>query len=271
MKMPAELKVGILIIVAAALLAVMVFFVGKFKLEPEDTYLIYFRFTRGLVKDAPVRLAGVEAGRVKALKLIEDVEKGYTKVKVKISIEKDIRLREGTIASISSLGLMGEKYVEIHPGPPEGGYIPSDGTGIIDSVDPVQMQSLLRVGEDIVKKLQQIITVANEVIATDEMKKRIKNSFLNIEKATEDIASIASDVRYGIDREKFKETVENFHNVSTALNQGIKGDNIETVARNLEVISQNLKEFSEDIKENPWKLFKKPPKTFKGKKAEEKK
>jgi len=246
MKMPAELKIGILIIVASALLAVMILFVGKFRFEPESTYIIYFRFTRGLVKDAPVRLAGVEAGRVKVLKLIEDSEEGYTKVKVTISIAKDIRLREGTMASISSLGLMGEKYIEINPGPPERGYIPSDGNGVIDSVDPVQMQSLLRVGEDIVKKLQEIITVANEVIATDEMKSSIKNSFLNIEKATGNIASISADVRYGLDREKFKITLDN-----------------------LEIISQNLKEFSEKIKDDPGIFLRKPKKSFKEKKTEE--
>ncbi len=256
MKMPAELKIGILVITASALLAVMIIFVGKFRLEPENTYIIYFTFTRGLVKDAPVRLAGVEVGRVKGLKLIEDVKQGSTKVEVTISIEKGIRLREGTVASISSLGLMGEKYIEINPGHPGGQYIPHDGKGVIESVDPVQMETLLKVGEDIVKKLQEVIGVVNEIIATEEMKASIKNSFLNIEKATNDIARIAADVRYGIDREKFKETVENFHSVSQALNQGIKEENIENIVRNLETISRNLKEFSEDIKENPWKLFK---------------
>lgn len=256
MKMPAELKVGILVIVASALLAVMIIFVGKFRIEPENTYIIYFTFTRGLVKEAPVRLAGVEVGLVKELELIEDLKERTTKVKVTISIGKAIRLREGTIASISSLGLMGEKYVEINPGPPGGQYIPWDGKGVIESVDPVQMETLLKVGEDIVKKLQEIIGVVNEVVATEEMKSSIRNSFLNIEKATENISLIAADVRYGIDREKFKETVENFHSVSQALNQGIKEENIENIVQNLEIISQNLKEFSEDIKENPWKLFK---------------
>ena len=269
MKMPAELKIGILIIIASALLAIMILFVGEFRIEPENTYLIYFKFTRGLVKDAPVRLAGVESGHVKDIQLIEDFKEKCTKVKVTISLATDIHIREGTLASISSLGLMGEKYIEINPGPPEAKYVPSDGTGIIESVNPVHMESLLRVGEDIVKKLQEIITVANEVLATDEMKASIKNSFLNIEKAAEDISKIASDVRYGIDREKFKETVDNFHTVSQALNKGIKGENLETVSANLEVISQNLKEFSEDIKENPWKLFSKPKKSFKEKKEED--
>lgn len=257
MKTPAELKVGILIIVAAILLAAMILFVGKFRLEPENAYRTYFKFTRGLVKDAPVRLAGVEVGKVNTLNLIEDPREGYTKVEVAFSISKHIRLREGTVASISSLGLMGEKYIEINPGPPGGNFIPADGTGVIASVDPVQMETLLRVGEDIVKKLQEIITAVNEAVATDEMKTSIKTSFKNIEKATEDISKIASDVRYGIDREKFRETMDNFYHVSAALDQGIKRDNIQKVTENLEIISQNLKEFSEDIKQHPWKLFQK--------------
>lgn len=257
MKLPGEVKVGILVIVASGLLAIMILFVGEFRIEPEDTYIIYFQYTRGLIKDAPVRLAGVEVGRVKDIELIEDPEEGRTKVKVTVSVARDIRIRKGTIASISSLGLMGEKYIEINPGPPGGGYISSDGRGVIDSVDPIQMETLLKVGEDIVKKLQEIITVVNEAVATDEMKRSIKNSFLNIEKASRDISSIASDVRYGIDREKLKETLDNLHSISQALNQGLDGENIATITKNIEIISENLKEFSEDIKENPWKLFKK--------------
>lgn len=260
MKIPSEVKIGSVVIIASALLAIMILFVGNFRIAPENIYIICFRFTRGLVKEAPVRLAGVEVGRVKDLRLIEDIEDACTKVEVAVSIRKDIRLRQGTVASISSLGLMGEKYIEINPGPPGGNYIPNDGSGVIESVDPVQMESLLRIGEDIVKKLQEIIGVVNEVVATDEMKASIKNSFLNIEKASADIAAIADNVRYGIDREKFKQTVENFHNVSEALNQGIREENVETIARNLEIISENLKEFSEDIKKNPWKLFNKPKK-----------
>lgn len=260
MKIPSELKIGSVIIIASALLAIMILFVGNFRIEPENLYIIKFKFTRGLVKEAPVRLAGVDVGRVKALKLIEDEKENCTKVEVTISIRKGVKLRHGTIASINSLGLMGEKYVEINPGPAGGEYIASDGTGVIASVDPVQMETLLQMGGDIVKKLQEIITVANEVIATEEMKASLKNSFLNIEKATRDIAVIASDVRYGIDREKFKETVDNFHSVSDALNKGIREENIETVTQNLEIISANLKEFSEDIKKNPWKLLSKPKK-----------
>ena len=259
MKTPAELKVGILIIVAVLLLAAMILFVGKFRLAPENTYRTCFKFTQGLVEDAPVRLAGVEVGKVKALNLIEDIEKRYTKVEVIFSISRNIRLREGTVASISSLGLMGEKYIEINPGPPGGNYIPTDGTGVIASVDPIQMETLLRVGEDIVKKLQEIITAVNEAVATEDMKNSIKTSFKNIEKATEDISRVAADVRYGIDREKLRETMDNFHHVSAALDQGIKGENLQRVVENLEIISQNLKEFSQDIKENPWKLFKKEP------------
>jgi phospholipid/cholesterol/gamma-HCH transport system substrate-binding protein len=250
-----------LIIVGAILLAVMILFVGKFRLEPENSYRTCFKFTRGLVKDAPVRLAGVEVGKVDALNLIEDPREGYTKVEVVFSISRHIRLREGTVANISSLGLMGEKYIEINPGPPGGNFIPTDGTGVIASVDPIQMETLLKVGEDIVKKLQEIITTVNEAVATEEMKDSIKNSFKNIAKATEDISKIASDVRYGVDREKFKETMDNFYRVSAALDQGIKGENLQKVTENLEIISQNLKEFSEDIKQHPWKLFKResPP------------
>lgn len=74
---------------------------------------VVFDTVAGLDEKSPVRVAGVRVGQVDSITLQPD-----GRARVTLEVNEDIQLRQGATAQISSLGLLGEKYVELFPGDP---------------------------------------------------------------------------------------------------------------------------------------------------------
>ncbi len=111
----AKLKVGLVITISLLILILAVFFSGKIDkiISPKVELKTYFRDVKGLRKGAPVWIFGTEVGSVKDIHL--DPAVGAI---VKISINRDIQgfIRKDARASILTMGLLGDKYIELNPG-----------------------------------------------------------------------------------------------------------------------------------------------------------
>lgn len=107
-----EFKVGVFVLLCLAGLAYLVLSTGKLTLGRRG-YPVYavFNEVAGLDKKAPVMLHGLEIGKVEDLKLSYDNDK--TAVVLTLCIDDGVKIREGSAVSIKTLGLMGEKYIQI--------------------------------------------------------------------------------------------------------------------------------------------------------------
>ena len=112
-----EVKVGIVVAIAIVILIFSAFIVKEGELRGfrtrEYTVKVIFDFVGGLKETAPVRLAGVKVGQVEKIRFIQEP---LTKVEATISLKEAIQLRENAQFSITTVGLLGEKYIEITPG-----------------------------------------------------------------------------------------------------------------------------------------------------------
>src|SRR5262249_4220401 len=72
---------------------------------------VHFKDVAGLDDKSAVRIAGVRVGKVSGVRLLPD----GTAV-VHLVLDKDVELHEGALGQIRSLGLLGDKYVELTPG-----------------------------------------------------------------------------------------------------------------------------------------------------------
>jgi phospholipid/cholesterol/gamma-HCH transport system substrate-binding protein len=95
---------------------------------PETSVFAVFDSVAGLDDKATVRIAGVRVGRVDGIGL-ED-----RRARVRIALETPVTLTDGAFARIANLGLLGEKYIELEPGP-EGGEPLPDGA-VIPGITP---------------------------------------------------------------------------------------------------------------------------------------
>jgi phospholipid/cholesterol/gamma-HCH transport system substrate-binding protein len=114
------IKVGVFATLGIIILAVLIW-----KIEDLNPFAVkgqrvdaVFRSVAGLDDKASVRVAGVRVGR------IDGVGLDGTHARITLALDKPLALTVGTTARVSSLGMLGEKYVELIPGPPDAPPLP---------------------------------------------------------------------------------------------------------------------------------------------------
>lgn len=109
-----EILVGAFICLGVAAIFVLTLRVSNFSPSTESGYTLIASFNNigGLQDGAPVKMAGVEIGRVATIQLNQ---KTFQAV-VKLHIKSGYDVPRGSIAAILTTGLLGGKYVGITPG-----------------------------------------------------------------------------------------------------------------------------------------------------------
>ncbi len=136
-----ELKVGIFMLIGIAILFLIVFSIGDINLMRVGYRInVLFNFAAGIGPSAPVRLAGVGVGQVEGIQIIYDEKEKRPKAKLTAWIQNNAKIEEDSNVTINTLGLLGEKYLEIFPGT-AGKPIMKNGDTIIGH-DPVTMEKV---------------------------------------------------------------------------------------------------------------------------------
>ncbi|NQT06585.1 MAG: MCE family protein [Candidatus Omnitrophica bacterium] len=136
-----ELKVGIFVFIGIMILFIIVFSLGKVYIFQPGYYInIVYNFAGGISESAPVRLAGVDVGEIDKIRIYYDDEIGRTRVNILVWIKKDVKIERDSIVRINTLGLLGERYLEIIPGTQDAGFVTAEG--VLIGEDPVMMDEL---------------------------------------------------------------------------------------------------------------------------------
>lgn len=113
-------KVGIFMTICLVALAIFILRVEDLSLFGDEPARLAaeFRDVAGLDDQAAVRVAGVRVGRVDGISL------EGRRARVQLLLEEPLALTVGTRARIANMGLLGDKYVELIPGPPGAPALP---------------------------------------------------------------------------------------------------------------------------------------------------
>jgi len=131
-----EFSVGLFLIIGLFCLGYLSFRLGHFNIGKNRYEVIaLFPTVSGLKAKAEVTMAGVPIGEVDKV-LLKD-----GRAEVIMSISKQVKLEEDSIASIKTMGIIGEKYVSITPGASDN-YIQNGGT-IRETQPPIDIESLI--------------------------------------------------------------------------------------------------------------------------------
>lgn len=131
-----ELIVGVFVLVGIVCLGYLSIKLGKLELIGGDVYEVdaLFNSATGLKSGAAVEIAGVEVGRVKAIRLKED------RAMVRLALQNGTKLYSDTIASIKTRGIIGEKYLALSLG---GGDPLKPGDVIRDTESGLDLEELV--------------------------------------------------------------------------------------------------------------------------------
>ena len=247
-------KVGAFFLVALAITGLLIWKIEDLRIGRgvAQKVTVQFKDVGGLDEKTAVRVAGVRVGRVTKIHLVEG------KALVEIELDRDVALRQGASASIESLGLLGEKYVELVPGPFGAPPLP-DNSVIVGGV-PVSFDEITKLARDIEVDIKEITRSLKDSIGGPEGEERLVSIVENMRVISEQVRAMVEANRMGVDA-----TVANFREFSSAMNelvarvdslvasnegnfsQGIS--NIREVSGKLETTADNLNQITSRIKE----------------------
>jgi phospholipid/cholesterol/gamma-HCH transport system substrate-binding protein len=161
----ATARVGLLILGAVLVLVAGMFMIGEQNrlFTSKNRYTFTVASTGGLNEGNPVRLNGVNVGLVERITLPEDVRQQLLTVRISIERQYENRIRADSTAKIRTIGLLGDKYVEVSSGSPESRVIPPGGA--IPTAPVTDVDQLLASGGDVVDNLVRISYSLNSILA----------------------------------------------------------------------------------------------------------
>ncbi|PIU41911.1 MAG: hypothetical protein COS99_02980 [Candidatus Omnitrophica bacterium CG07_land_8_20_14_0_80_42_15] len=195
-KVSNEIMTGIMVILCACLLVFFMYKTGKIGMK-KDTYELkaIFNMASGIEVNAPVMLAGVEVGKVKQIDLTYGDK---TSVILTLDVEAKAKVRTDSEASISTLGLMGEKYVEISAGASKEPYLVPGST--ITGEEPFQFEKLAKKGEEIADNLNATLGDVRKFVnnldgVVIDNKTGVNNMITDLEATAKNFKEFSEDIK----------------------------------------------------------------------------
>lgn len=201
-------RVGVLVLVALALLAAIVFLIGRENnlFTRKDDYYVDFSTVSGIKPGNPVEIDGVSVGAIERVVLPRDPRKKYIRVRLSVDRRYAERVRQDSRAHIRTLGLLGDKYVELNSGTPAFPVIPpggrvlaapatsvdallSSGTDVMDNVSTISFQL-----KDILGRIDKGQGLIGELTSDSASGRRMKASIFE---TLDNVNRIAAKLEHG--------------------------------------------------------------------------
>lgn len=159
-----ETIVGLFVVASLAALLFMVLVIAREEGLWQDyvKYQAVFKNVGGLKRGSEVRLAGVTVGSVTDTAIRSD---GKILVTFEVMARHKDQLREDSRASIGSIGLLGDRSLDLTPGSPDKPVLPPGG--LMAGVEPLDLQELLARAAPSLESIQE--TFANLAKITEDM------------------------------------------------------------------------------------------------------
>lgn len=197
----ARLKVGVVFTAALLVLFMAAMFAGNIEkiFVPFVEVQAVFDDVKGLRSGSPVWFSGVEIGSVKSIRFEPD-----RKIRILMSIEYDVLkyLKIDSTATILTLGLLGDKYVEISAGTKDKEHLQPGDT--IRGGSEIGIQDIVETSQESIGRISDFIKMLEEILVKIERGEGTVSKFIqdpavydNLKETTRELSSLAGRVRRG--------------------------------------------------------------------------
>ncbi len=239
-----ELKVGIFAIIVILVLSYMTFKVGSLPFLWEKGYRLYVVFDdiSGLDEKSRVKIAGVEAGIVDSVTLVDG------KARLTLLINPDIKIYRNATAYLRMTGLLGDKYVALSTGTPDEPPLRSGDT-IAHAVPAANIDRLANQLSAAASHVSELTASINNVFG-ETQREEIRESIHNLTVLTRNLRNISTD-----NREPLNRIIAQLDEFTKSL--GSKGprllDNMDRIVSNINdkgpALMDNLSRASNELRE----------------------
>jgi phospholipid/cholesterol/gamma-HCH transport system substrate-binding protein len=245
--MNATAKIGLFALAVLLALAVLVLkiedlpFSGKARAASAE---VTFTDVAGLDDKSAVRIAGVRVGKVDGIRLLPD----GTAV-ARLVFDGDVELRDGAWGQVKSLGMLGDKYVDLYAGNPMKPRLP-EGTRI-PGRSSVEFDDLTKLASEIGKDVKELTGALSGSLGGETGEAKINRIVDNVGALAEQLKNLVESNRQNVDvtmanlREfssSIRETLARLDRILDENRSGVKGSvtNIEDLSGKLKISADNL-------------------------------
>jgi phospholipid/cholesterol/gamma-HCH transport system substrate-binding protein len=163
-----QLRIGALVLVGILLFIGFVLSIGKRSALFEERYSLWTSFSsaEGLAVGAPVRLAGVTVGNVTRIGFGPNPRDRRLAITLTVERRVQERIRQDSVASIGTIGLVGDKVLDITVGSYDRPALQAGAQ--LAAVDPLDYFRLLQKGDTILDNVTRISASLDEFLAGGE-------------------------------------------------------------------------------------------------------
>ncbi len=157
-----EVRVGLLLVFAVSAVLWATFSGGGTSiLESKVKYMAYFNNVQGLVTGSPVWIAGVEVGNIYSIEFVNYDSTDQIQVKFRILESVQNMITTDARAMIGTIGLIGDKYIEIIPGTLTNPIL-GEGSAI-NSTRPADISQAFAAGQEAMESTRELADNLNEI------------------------------------------------------------------------------------------------------------
>lgn len=255
------IRLGLFVIAGMVFLVVLLYFIGKNRNIFHPSFLLktHFQHIQGLQPGNNVRYAGIQAGAVKTINILND-----TLIEVVLDVDNKFKtiIRQNALVSIGNDGFVGNKIVNIEPVKEEAAFV-EEGYLLV-SKEALDTDAALRTLSntnrdiaDIAHELKILITNINrnpalvKLVTSDEIPNDIKAALADIRKAARQLQLSATEVNKLLDSVSqgkgslgaiLQDTVIYANLLNTSEKIKLAGEESNRITRQVSQVVQSLKD-----------------------------
>ena len=283
-----EIKVGIMVTVSFVLLVVLLVVVSGIQCQKNTVaYTTRLAYVGGLDVGSPVRLGGLQVGRVAE---ILPPGPGDRRITLRLEVDANAPVKQDSRAYLTSIGLMGEFYVEIRPGSPDAPRLPPGSE--IPSLDATTFSQLSVTMGDLVDQLKTLMTSVNRLMDEEnpdgisstvaevnallrDNRAELASMLSSLKSVTVELQTTMREMNRAVREEQpllhaglqhldstlvatrslVKQLGETTRQMSELVNRN--ASSTDDIVRNLERSTRNLEVLSRTLRDKPWLLVRK--------------
>ncbi len=200
-------RVGLLMVIALVALGIFIIKIEEIPIGTRGGRVrvqAVFPSVAGLDEKSAVRVAGVRIGIVETIALHGD------RAFVTLALDPGVALHKGARAEVASLGMLGDKYIELYPGRLDAPLLPT--ATVLEGTSPVGFDQILKSGNDIAGDVKTVTESLRKSLGGTEGERRLDEIIENIRQLTASVRDLVA-----ANRSEVSATIANFRAFSETL------------------------------------------------------
>ena len=223
-------RVGVFMVAALIVLGVFIIKIEEIPIGTRGGRTLFkavFPSVAGLDEKSPVRIAGVRVG------IVEDINLEGDRAVATLALDPSVVLHKGARAEVTSLGMLGDKYVELFPGPTDAPLLHSGA--VLDGSSPIGFDQALKSFNSAFANIDAVAGSMRGALAGPDGQKRLEEIIENVRQLTASVRDLVAANRANVDA-----TMANVRNASETFRSELPrlADKLVAIADHLDELVQ---------------------------------